>query len=197
MNATRAAAWSRYRTEPAGYRTEPSGDLRENLRDRTEEPTRFRPDLRVVYRAGGRVAAPVAPPVAAAPVAAPITAPPAAPPVSMPPGIRPSATASSKASRLRLTRRGRIVVTAMVALLAAGLSLAIAGAAQATGHSASQRTGPSLAQVVVRPGQTLWSVAENADPNSDPRQVIQQIAQLNALTSGTLMAGQRLWVPRG
>jgi LysM repeat protein len=197
MNATRAAAWSRYRTEPAGYRTEPSGDLRENLRDRTEEPTRFRPDLRVVYRAGGRVAAPVAPPVAAAPVAAPITAPPAAPPVAMPPGIRPSATASSKASRLRLTRRGRIVVTAMVALLAAGLSLAIAGAAQATGHSASQRTGPSLAQVVVRPGQTLWSVAENADPNSDPRQVIQQIAQLNALTSGTLMAGQRLWVPRG
>jgi hypothetical protein len=167
---------------------------------------RFRPDLRVVYRAGGRLAAPVAPPVAAppvaappiaAPVAAPITAPPAAPPVAMPPGIRPSATASSTASPLRLTRRGRIVVTAMVALLAAGLSLAIAGAAQATGHSASQRTGPGLAQVVVRPGQTLWSVAENADPNSDPRQVIQQIAQLNALTSGTLMAGQRLWVPRG
>jgi hypothetical protein len=39
-------------------------------------------------------------------------------------------------------------------------------------------------------------VAENADPNSDPRLVIQQIAQLNALTSGPIMAGQRLWVPR-
>ncbi|MGD0061939.1 MAG: LysM peptidoglycan-binding domain-containing protein [Streptosporangiaceae bacterium] len=102
------------------------------------------------------------------------------------------------AGSLRLTRRGRIVVVTMIALLLAGLSLAIAGAAQATGHSASQRTaGPSLAQVVVRPGQTLWSVAENADPNSDPRQVIQQISQLNALTSDTLMAGQRLWVPRG
>ncbi len=62
MNATRAAALS-------GYRTEPSGDLRENLRDRTEEPMRFRPDLRVVYRAGGRVATPAAPPIAAAPAA--------------------------------------------------------------------------------------------------------------------------------
>jgi len=85
----------------------------------------------------------------------------------------------------------------MAALLVAGLSLAVAGAAQATGHTASQRaTSSDLAQVVVRPGQTLWSVAENADPNADPRLVIQQIAQLNALTSDTLMAGQRLWVPR-
>jgi hypothetical protein len=49
--------------------------------------------------------------------------------------------------------------------------------------------------VVVRPGQSLWSVAENADPNADPRLVIQQIAQLNALTTDIVMAGQRLWVP--
>jgi LysM domain len=93
------------------------------------------------------------------------------------------------------------VIAIMVALLVAGLSLAVAGAAQATGHAASHAAsqsgiGSNLIQVVVRPGQSLWSVAENADPNSDPRLVIQQIAQLNVLTSDTLMAGQRLWVPR-
>jgi hypothetical protein len=84
----------------------------------------------------------------------------------------------------------------MAVLLAAGLSLVVAGAAQATGRPASPRgTGSGLIQVVVRPGQSLWSVAENADPNADPRLVIQQIAQLNALTSDIVMAGQRLWVP--
>jgi hypothetical protein len=84
----------------------------------------------------------------------------------------------------------------MAVLLAAGLSLVVAGAAQATGRPASPRgTGSGLIRVVVRPGQSLWSVAENADPNADPRLVIQQIAQLNALTTDIVMAGQRLWVP--
>src|SRR5450755_2160839 len=195
MNATRAAALPRYRTENPGF-------PRENRLYRTGKPARFRPDLRVVYRAGSPVAvAPAASsaaapsvsvhPAAAPPAAAPLA--PAPPAPARPAQARPGVSPSSATSPLRLTRRGRIVA----ALLVAGLSLAVAGAAQATGHSASQRaTGPNLARVVVRPGQTLWSVAENADPNADPRLVIQQIAQLNALTSDNLVAGQRLWVPR-
>jgi hypothetical protein len=204
MNATRAAALPRYRTENPGF-------PRENRLYRTGKPARFRPDLRVVYRAGSPVAvAPAASsaaassvsvhPAAAPPAAAPLApAPPApAPPApARPAQARPGVSPSSATSPLRLTRRGRIVVAVMAALLVAGLLLAVAGAAQATGHSASQRaTGPNLARVVVRPGQTLWSVAENADPNADPRLVIQQMAQLNALTSDNLVAGQRLWVPR-
>jgi LysM repeat protein len=51
--------------------------------------------------------------------------------------------------------------------------------------------------VTVSPGQSLWSVAENADPAADTRVVIQQILELNGLTSDTVYAGQRLWVPRG
>ena len=99
---------------------------------------------------------------------------------------------------LRLTRRGRVVVAVATALLLAVLSLVIAASAQATSHpapsSAAQR---SLAQVTVRPGQSLWSVAENADPNADTRVVIQQIIELNGLTGNVVFAGQRLWVPRG
>jgi hypothetical protein len=204
MNATRAAALPRYRTENPGL-------PRENRLYRTGKPARFRPDLRVVYRAGSPVAVAPAASSAAAPSVSvhPAPAPPAAaslapaPPApapltaARPTPSRPRVSASSAASPLRLTTRGRIVIAIMVALLVAGLSLAVAGAAQATGHAASQRgTGSNLIQVVVRPGQSLWSVAENADPNSDPRLVIQQIAQLNVLTSDTLMAGQRLWVPR-
>jgi len=52
-----------------------------------------------------------------------------------------------------------------------------------------------VAQITVRPGQTLWSVAENADPGADTRVVIQQITELNGLTGSVVYAGERLWVP--
>jgi LysM domain len=100
---------------------------------------------------------------------------------------------------LRLTRRGRIVVAAAAALLAILLSLLATGAmARATSHSAPSRGADrNLSQVVVLPGQSLWSVAQTADPNADPRQVMQQIIELNSLAGDVIQAGQRLWVPRG
>ena len=99
---------------------------------------------------------------------------------------------------LRLTRRGRVVVAAVAALLVAVISLLAAGAAQATNHGPSARAArQNLVQVVVRPGQSLWSVAENADPDQDTRAVIQQIIDLNSLSGDTVAAGQQLWVPRG
>ncbi len=97
---------------------------------------------------------------------------------------------------LRLTRRGKVVVAVAAALLAAGLSLVIAASAQATSNSpgAAQQ---GLAKVTVRAGQSLWSVAESADPNADTRAVIQQIVELNGLSADTVRPGQSLWVPRG
>jgi LysM domain len=99
---------------------------------------------------------------------------------------------------LRLTRRGRIVVAVAAALLVTMISLLAAGVAQATSHGPSPRAGQQhLVRVLVRPGQTLWSVAESADPDQDPRAVIQQIVDLNSLSRPTVLAGQQLWVPRG
>jgi LysM domain len=99
---------------------------------------------------------------------------------------------------LRLTRRGRVVVAVAAALLLAALSLVIAASAQATNHPVPSRAAQqSLVRVTVRPGQSLWSVAENADPGADTRAVIQQIVVLNGLTGDVVTAGQRLWVPRG
>jgi hypothetical protein len=101
------------------------------------------------------------------------------------------------AAPLRLTRRGRVVVAVAAALLLAALSLVIAASAQATNHPAGRAAQQNLTQVTVRPGQSLWSVAESADPGADTRVVIQQIVELNGLAGTVVFAGQRLWVPRG
>ena len=99
---------------------------------------------------------------------------------------------------LRLTRRGRVVIAITAALLVTVLMLIATGAAQATNQSVPPRVAErDLTQVVVRPGQSLWSVAENADPDADTRVVVQQIVELNGLTADVVFAGQRLWVPRG
>jgi len=99
---------------------------------------------------------------------------------------------------LRLTRRGRVVAATAAALLVTVVSLLLAGVAQATNDGPSSRVArQSLVQVVVHPGQSLWSVAESADPDQDPRAVIQQIIDLNSLNGDTVFAGQQLWVPHG
>jgi hypothetical protein len=144
---------------------------------------------------------------AARPELLPIPAARPAPPRGLAPRPRlaPDQAARNQAARnqaarvpLRLTRRGRVVVAVATALLLAVLSLVIAASAQATSHPApSGAAQRNLAQVTVRPGQSLWSVAENADPNADTRVVVQQIIELNGLTGNLVFAGQRLWVPRG
>jgi nucleoid-associated protein YgaU len=108
------------------------------------------------------------------------------------------------ANPVRLTRRGRIVVTAAVVLTIGAASFALAGAAQATGHGnghvhsgAPAGPGSGMTKVVIRPGQSLWSVAESYDPDADTRVVIQEILQMNSLNSDQVRPGQVLWVPRG
>ncbi len=100
---------------------------------------------------------------------------------------------------VRLTRRGRIVVTAAAVLAIGAASMALAGAAHAAGHRAGARPGPGsgATKVAIRPGQSLWSVAEAYDPDADTRLVIQQIEQMNSLTGDQVQPGQELWVPRG
>jgi LysM domain. len=114
------------------------------------------------------------------------------------PAVRSGRQRDTPAAPLRLTRRGRVVVATAIALLVTVISLFVAGVAQATNHGPSAHAArQNLSQVVVSPGQSLWSVAESADPSQDTRAVIQQIIDLNSLNGDTVFAGQRLWVPRG
>jgi LysM repeat protein len=87
------------------------------------------------------------------------------------------------------------VVTGLTiaALLATVL---VSGGAQATNHGQARAGYQGMHQVVVQPGQTLWSIALAAEPAADTRIVVQEIITANALSSSTIGAGQLLWVPR-
>ena len=114
------------------------------------------------------------------------------------PAARSGRPRDTPVAPLRLTRRGRVVVALAAALLVTMVSLLLAGVAQATNDGPSPHAArENLVQVIVRPGQSLWSVAESADPDQDTRAVIQQIIDLNSLNDETVFAGQQLWVPRG
>lgn len=103
--------------------------------------------------------------------------------------------------RVALTRRGRAVVwvVATVGALAvpAAVGLPAAGVARAA-HSGPPPASVyrNLTRVVVRPGDSLWTIASRAQPNADPRIVIQQIVDLNALPGTAIQPGERLWVPK-
>jgi Tfp pilus assembly protein FimV len=89
-------------------------------------------------------------------------------------------------------------VLALTAAVVVLIWLAAAGGATAADRGLPARAAyQGLAQVVVRPGQTLWSIAAAAEPSADPRVVIQQIIETNALSGATIHAGQLLWVPKG
>lgn len=49
--------------------------------------------------------------------------------------------------------------------------------------------------VVVRPGQTVWVIAETHYPNQDPRQMVDEIEQENHLRGGEVYPGERLRLP--
>src|SRR5579863_2769364 len=97
---------------------------------------------------------------------------------------------------VRLTLRGRVVVAGASALAIGALSIALATTAQAS-HAGQAAPGRYAAKVEVRPGQSLWSLAEAYDPDADPRLVIEQIQQLNSITGDQVQPGEVLWVPRG
>ena len=119
--------------------------------------------------------------------------------VIAPRSVRARAQVSSP-SPLRLTRRGRMVVAALFVVVAAAIALVVglaaAGGAQATNNGRPGAGYQGMHQIVVRPGQTLWSIASAAEPGADPRDVVQQIMTANAMTGTMINAGQLLWVPR-
>ena len=148
------------------------------------------PARRVVVRGGAACAQRL--PVVAAGVAAP-----AARPRTVQPA-RPVAHRAASA-RLRLTRRGRVVLIVLPSLLVlSGALLAAApGVAEAAQPSAPVVSAPTaaVATVVVGSGDSLWSIAERIAPTSDPRDVVAAIEDANHLTTDDLQAGDVLVLP--
>jgi len=91
---------------------------------------------------------------------------------------------------LRLTRRGRVVLVLLAAvllLLAARVGVAVASA---PGEPVEVRVH------VVTTGETLWELAQGvAAPGEDLRDVVNGLAELNGLSSSGLQAGQKILLP--
>ena len=112
------------------------------------------------------------------------------------------ARVAQRPGQVRLTRRGRRVVAGLVIgviiVAATVLWMSVAGSVQASSQASTQGSPyRGMTQVVVRPGQTLWSIAAAAEPSGNMWAVVQQIINVNALSSANVQAGQLLWVPRG
>ena len=94
---------------------------------------------------------------------------------------------------LRLTRRGRVAVLLAALLTMAVLVVALGSSTTATGDAGD----PMPTQTVtVQPGDTLWKLASEANPNGDIRQTVDDIMRLNSLVSASgLQMGSEVAVP--
>ncbi len=99
---------------------------------------------------------------------------------------------SAGRSRLRMTARGRAVLLVLIAIPVVAIALVLglsAGGATATSSSTP------LSTVTVQPGQTLWQLATKIAPQSDPRDVINDIMSVNRLATAALQPGEKLEIP--
>ena len=93
---------------------------------------------------------------------------------------------------LRLTRRGRVAVLLAALLTVAVLVVALGSSTIAAGDAGD----PVPTQTVtVQPGDTLWELATDANPNGDLRQTVDDIMRLNALPTAHLPLGSEIAVP--
>lgn len=93
--------------------------------------------------------------------------------------------------RLRLTRRGRFVIAALVALplVVALLSLALNGGGAVAGSTEAPVT------ITVEAGQSLWSLAEQLAPDAPTADVVADVVAVNQLDGASVVPGQVLIVP--
>ncbi|WP_025133261.1 LysM peptidoglycan-binding domain-containing protein [Leucobacter sp. PH1c] len=106
------------------------------------------------------------------------------------------AVALAAPTRLRLTRRGRIVLGALATVVvAAALALLATFAAPQASAADPSEGGQEFSYVVVTPGSSLWEVATELDPTADPRDLVAEIVHLNQLVDSGVDAGQPLAVP--
>ena len=97
---------------------------------------------------------------------------------------------------IRLTRRGRLAVVGLVAALAfAGVSVAQATLGAFDASAGAESSTQSATTWVVQPGETLWSIAERIAPDTDPRETVARIVQMNDLPSSEVLVGQEIYLP--
>lgn len=111
-----------------------------------------------------------------------------------PAGSRSIASApAAPAAPLVLTRRGRVVLAVLVLVLVAILGGLFANRASADGLGEPVK----VAVHSVGAGETLWQIAAAVTPaGADVRDTIDEVLELNTMSSVDLTIGQQLLVPQ-
>jgi nucleoid-associated protein YgaU len=108
-------------------------------------------------------------------------------------GAGPDRGASPERTPVRLTARGRRLVAALG--LAFGVGAAALVGSALPGSSASTLHLAGQSSVVVRAGDTVWSIATSVAGDRDVRVVVDRIQALNGLHGSAITPGQVLRLP--
>jgi hypothetical protein len=94
---------------------------------------------------------------------------------------------------LRLTRRGKVAILLVAAIVIGLLAVMMGPSSTATGEAGAPVETTS---VRVLPGHTLWDIAAAANPDGDIRATVDKIIELNSLPNASaLQMGSKIAVP--
>ncbi|HLO04012.1 MAG TPA: LysM peptidoglycan-binding domain-containing protein [Symbiobacteriaceae bacterium] len=112
------------------------------------------------------------------------------------PGARPHLTVVPPTTKTRRPIGRKAARRRMVRLLLlASIILAVLFGAPKLVQTLTPAQDVPLTEHRVTSGESLWQIAAQYRPESDPRQVIAQIKQINKLGESTLQPGQHLLIP--
>ena len=77
-------------------------------------------------------------------------------------------------------------------LIASALLAALLGVGSTAVVAVQQRPSEPAWTHVVQPGETLWQLAKEAAPDTDPREVVDRLIRANELDGGRIIPGQQL-----
>lgn len=110
-------------------------------------------------------------------------------------GVQVLSGAGASKTKLRLTRRGRVVF-GMLGVLAAASIFGVLASFVAPGAEANiEQSSQEFPYVLASSGDSLWSIAAALDPEADARDVVAEIQRLNVMPSAELQAGDEIAVP--
>jgi hypothetical protein len=90
---------------------------------------------------------------------------------------------------VRLTRRGRAVVVALLFVLIGGV------VALFSANGAADPPASAPRSIVVHNGDTLWSIAAHVHPHGSLTATMLEIERLNHMPDATVYVGQQLLLP--
>lgn len=104
----------------------------------------------------------------------------------------PAPAARGGRTAVRLTRRGRVVVLALILLVMLAAMTALGSGSAATGEAGAP---VQTRTVEVGEGDTLWAIASEVAAPGETREMVHRIQELNALSGAGVTIGQEIAVP--